>query len=50
MATPKVPRRLYKFKAFSAQSLELLVEDRVFYANPAEFNDPLDSQPEPPRV
>lgn len=45
MASPKVPRRLYKFKAFSAQSLELLVEDLVFYANPAEFNDPLDSQP-----
>ena len=45
MSTQKVPKRVYKFKAFSAQSLELLVEDLVFYANPSEFNDPLDSQP-----
>lgn len=39
------PARLYKYRSFDARSIELLVDDKVYYANPADFNDPLDSSP-----
>jgi hypothetical protein len=39
------PARLYKYRAFDARSIELLVDDKVYYANPADFNDPLDTSP-----
>nr|WP_315231877.1 DUF2971 domain-containing protein [uncultured Albidiferax sp.] len=45
MTNTRLPKRLYKFKTFDAKSLELVVNDLVFYANPADFNDPLDSKP-----
>ncbi|MGD9884141.1 MAG: hypothetical protein AB7U95_28940 [Reyranella sp.] len=43
--TDKRPRRLYKYRAFSNLMLEMLVEDRLFFADPSTFNDPLDSRP-----
>lgn len=43
--TDKRPRRLYKYRAFSNLTLEMLVEDRLFFADPSTFNDPLDSRP-----
>lgn len=42
---PKMPRRLYKYRGFSNLTLESLVADQVWYANPSTFNDPLDTQP-----
>ena len=39
------PRRIYKYRAFSALSLEMLVEDKLFFADPSTFNDPLDAKP-----
>ncbi|HEY1926618.1 MAG TPA: DUF2971 domain-containing protein [Caulobacteraceae bacterium] len=39
------PFRLYKYRPFSNRSLEMLVEDRLFFADPTTFNDPLDSKP-----
>lgn len=46
---PKVPKskpsRIYKYRAFSALSLEMLVEDKLFFADPSTFNDPLDAKP-----
>lgn len=42
MTPPKV---LYKYKAFDSLTLDLLVADRVYCANPADFNDPLDTKP-----
>lgn len=42
---PTPPRRLYKYRAFGNRLLDMLVADELFYANPADFNDPLDSRP-----
>ncbi len=42
---PNMPRRLYKYRGFSNLTLESLVADQVWYANPRTFNDPLDTQP-----
>jgi len=39
-----VPNRLYKYRAFSSRLLDMLVDDKLYYANPSEFNDPLDCQ------
>lgn len=40
-----IPSRLYKYKSFSVNSLDLLVSDRLYFANPTTFNDPLDCNP-----
>ena len=40
MATSPFPRRFYKYKTFSPQSLELLLADKVYFADPSTFNDP----------
>ena len=51
---PQSPKRLYKYRAFSELSIQSLVDDKVFLANPATFNDPMDTRPvafcESPRV
>jgi hypothetical protein len=39
------PNRVYKYRAFDARSLEMIVEDYLFFADPSTFNDPLDSKP-----
>lgn len=39
------PSRLYKYKSFNVDSLDLLVSDRLYYADPTTFNDPLDCNP-----
>ena len=41
----KPPRRLYKYRAFSDRALNMLVFDKLFYADPTTFNDPLDTKP-----
>jgi hypothetical protein len=41
----KIPARLYKYRAFSNLTLELLVDDNLFFADPSTFNDPLDTRP-----
>lgn len=40
-----IPSRLYKYKSFSVDSLDLLVSDRLYFADPTTFNDPLDCNP-----
>lgn len=39
------PERVYKYRAFSHLALEMLVEDRLYFADPSTFNDPLDTKP-----
>lgn len=39
------PKRLYKYRSFSALTLSMLVEDTIFFADPTTFNDPLDTKP-----
>lgn len=41
----KIPKRLYKYRAFDARTVDLLVSDRVYFADPSSFNDPLDTKP-----
>lgn len=45
MNKSRPPRRVYKFRAFSGRVLDMLVADRLYFADPADFNDPLDSRP-----
>jgi hypothetical protein len=44
-AKRKRPERVYKYRGFSHLSLEMLVEDRLYFADPSTFNDPLDTKP-----
>ncbi|MFC0804736.1 DUF2971 domain-containing protein [Ensifer sp. P24N7] len=39
------PARIYKYRSFSNRTIEMLVEDQLFYADPSTFNDPLDTRP-----
>ena len=39
------PRRVYKYRAFSGRVLDMLVADQLYFSDPADFNDPLDSRP-----
>jgi hypothetical protein len=36
---------LYKYRAFSPLSVQSLVADEVYFADPSSFNDPLDTKP-----
>lgn len=38
----EIPRSLFKFRTFDANSLRILCKSEVFYANPRSFSDPLD--------
>lgn len=40
-----VPAILYKYRAFSINSLDSLINDTVYLADPVSFNDPFDCQP-----
>lgn len=39
------PRRLYKYREFSTRTLDGLVSDKIWFASPSTFNDPLDTRP-----
>lgn len=45
MSKSKLPGRQYKYRAFNVNTLRLLSEAEVYYANPVSFNDPLDCSP-----
>lgn len=45
MAKRKIPERLYKYRTFSNRTLDALIADQVFFADPSTFNDPLDTKP-----
>lgn len=45
MPTRKLPRKLYKYRSFGSNSLRLLSNAEICYANPRRFNDPLDCDP-----
>jgi hypothetical protein len=45
MGERSVPKRLYKYRSFSNLTLEMLVNDTVYFADPSTFNDPLDTKP-----
>lgn len=39
------PKHLYKYRSFSARTIDSLLSDKIFYAPPESFNDPLDTKP-----
>lgn len=39
------PRKIYRYQGFSPRAIESLCHDGLYFANPAEFNDPLDCRP-----
>jgi len=41
----KIPERIYKYRDFSQRTLDMVISDGVYYADPSTFNDPLDSRP-----
>ena len=41
----RIPDRLYKYREFNNQTLDMIVSDNLYYADPGAFNDPLDSRP-----
>ncbi|WP_445681364.1 DUF2971 domain-containing protein [Radicibacter daui] len=41
----RIPRRLYKYRAFSSRALDLLISDQIYFSDPSSFNDPLDTKP-----
>ena len=40
-----IPRKLYKYCAFNVNTLHLLKEATIYFADPMKFNDPLDCSP-----
>jgi len=45
MQKSNLPAKLYKYCSFSANTLQVLSREEVYFANPASFNDPLDCKP-----
>lgn len=45
MTKRKIPKRLYKYRVFSNRTLDAMIADQLFFADPGTFNDPLDSKP-----
>ncbi len=41
----KIPERLYKYRPFNNLTLDALIADQLFFADPSTFNDPLDCKP-----
>ena len=41
----KIPKRLYRYRKFNAYTLDMVVNDKLHYADPTTFNDPLDTKP-----
>lgn len=42
---PPPPKRLHKYRAVTTLAIEALVDDKIFFADPRTFNDPLDTRP-----
>ncbi len=45
MLNSRLPPKLYKYCSFSANTLRVLTQEEVYFANPSSFNDPLDCNP-----
>ncbi len=45
MILNKIPNKLYKYRKFDVYTVRLFTEAQTFYANPRDFNDPLDCNP-----
>jgi len=41
----RIPKRLFKYRAFNDLTLDMIIADNLYYADPRTFNDPLDTRP-----
>jgi hypothetical protein len=41
-AVVSTPNRLYKYRTFNDKTVDMLVMDELYFADPSTFNDPLD--------
>lgn len=41
----KRPARLYKYRDLSNRTIDMIVSDNIYFADPSTFNDPLDTRP-----
>ena len=41
----KTPEKLYRYRQLSANTIESLCSDQLFFSAPSSFNDPLDCRP-----
>ena len=41
----RLPKHLYKYRDVTARTLNMVVGDRLHFADPSTFNDPLDTRP-----
>jgi hypothetical protein len=41
----RIPRRLFKYRPFNNLTLDMIIADNLYYADPSSFNDPLDTRP-----
>jgi hypothetical protein len=41
----RIPRRLFKYRPFNNLTLDMIIADNLYYADPSTFNDPLDTRP-----
>ena len=41
----RLPKRLYKYRDLTARTLDMVVGDKLHFADPSTFNDPLDTRP-----
>jgi hypothetical protein len=39
------PKKVYRYQGFSPMTIASLCHDKLYFVNPAEFNDPLDCKP-----
>lgn len=39
------PQILYRYQSFHSRTIDSLVLDQLYFADPLHFNDPLDCQP-----
>ena len=41
----RLPRRLYKYRDLTVRTFDMVVGDKLHFADPSTFNDPLDTRP-----
>lgn len=40
-----IPKKLYKYRKFDVRTLRMITDAETYYANPEDFNDPMDCKP-----
>ncbi|XOF32536.1 MAG: DUF2971 domain-containing protein [Candidatus Electrothrix sp. YB6] len=41
----KLPKSIFRYRSVTAETIELICEDKIYYADPTKYNDPFDCKP-----